>query len=239
MQKIISMDLSENVVHEKTSTAIKEKTFYDFIKRMFDVLASLTATVVLFIPMIILAIIISVKDKGSPFYFQKRVGKNGKLINVCKFRSMKNGSDNLEKSLTEEQLREYYQEYKLKDDPRLIGYNPNMADKKCFGEKLRELKLDELPQITYNILIAGNMTIVGPRPILEDELAENYSEEERKQLLSVKPGLTGYWQVFAGNKAGYADGKRQQMELYYVENRSLLLDLRILFKTVSFLLIRE
>lgn len=77
------------------------------------------------------------------------------------------------------------------------------------------------------------MSIVGPRPIIESELLENYSPEEQKLLLSVKPGLTGYWQAYARNNIGYVDGERQKMELYYVHNRSVLLDIKILFKTVG------
>ena len=88
-------------------------------------------------------------------------------------------------------------------------------------------------QIPYNVLLKGNMSLVGPRPILESELDENYTPEQQELLLSVKPGLTGYWQAYARNDAMYEDGKRQQMELYYVQNRSLWLDVKIIFATVS------
>ena len=74
------------------------------------------------------------------------------------------------------------------------------------------------------------MSLVGPRPVTEEEL-NYYSDEERTRFLSVKPGLTGYWQVYAGNDATYQSGKRQQMELYYAENESIMLDLKILLKT--------
>lgn len=104
---------------------------------------------------------------------------------------------------------------------------------KCFGAKIRRMSLDELPQIPVNILIKGNMSIVGPRPILQSELEENYTPEQQKLLLSVKPGLTGYWQAYARNNAEYSNGERQKMELYYVKNRSFWLDVKIIFKTVG------
>jgi len=226
--------VDENISKEKiTGFELKEKPVYDFFKRVFDILASFFATIILIIPMVIISLVIVLKDKGNPFYFHKRIGKNGNSLRVCKFRSMKIGADNLEKMLTPEQLAEYRKEYKLKDDPRLIGYKKPGDGKNCFGSKIRCWSLDELPQITYNILIKGDMTIVGPRPIIEDELSDHYSEEERKVLLSVKPGLTGYWQAYARNNVGYENGKRQKMELYYVKNRSTWLDIKILFKTVG------
>ena len=138
-----------------------------------------------------------------------------------------------------EQLAEYKKEYKLKDDPRLIGYKSAGDGDKCFGAKLRRMSLDELPQILVNILLLGNMSVVGPRPIVESELKENYTPEEQKLLLSVKPGLTGYWQAYARNNAGYANGERQKMELYYISNRSFGLDIKIIFKTIITVLKRS
>lgn len=104
-------------------------------------------SILLLLPMTVISVMISVRDKGSPFYFHERVGKNGKKIRVCKFRSMKKGADDLEKSLTPGQLEEYRREYKLKDDPRLIGYKNPGDGGQCFGAKLRRMSIDELPQI--------------------------------------------------------------------------------------------
>lgn len=146
---------------------------------------------------------------------------------------MKKGADNLEKMLTPEQLEEYHKEYKLKDDPRLIGYKKTGDGLKCFGAVIRRLSLDELPQILINILLLGNLSVVGPRPILEDEMNENYTEIQQTILTTVKPGLTGYWQAYARNNVGYENGERQKMELYYIENRSFLLDMKIILKTVE------
>ena len=124
---------------------------------------------------------------------------------------MKKGADNLEAMLAPEQLEEYKREYKLDDDPRLIGYKKPGDSKKCFGGIIRRLSIDELPQILFNICILGNMSVIGPRPILESELTDHYSLAEQKALLSVKPGLTGYWQAYARNDVGYEDHERQDM----------------------------
>lgn len=211
---------------------LADKPVYNFFKRFFDIVCSLLASIVLLIPMIVLSVVIIFKDGWSPFFRHNRIGKNGEEFLVYKFRSMKKNADKLETMLTPEQLAEYKKEYKLKDDPRLIGYKKPGDGKKCFGARLRLLSVDELPQIPFNILLKGNMSIVGPRPILRSELEKYYTPEEQKLLLSIKPGLTGYWQSYARNNAEYSNGKRQEMELYYVRNRSFGLDLKIIFKTV-------
>ena len=212
---------------------------YFMVKRVFDFSASLAASALLIVPAAVIAAAIAVKDFGSPFFRQKRVGKDGSPLYIYKFRTMKNGADILEKTLTPEQLAQYHKEYKLDDDPRLIGYQKKGDGARCFGAKLRRMSIDELPQIFFNICLRGNMSLVGPRPILESELEENYTPAERKLLLSVKPGLTGYWQAYARNEAGYENHRRQDMELYYIRNRSLWMDVKILFKTVETVLRRR
>ena len=229
----INIEASEDVEIIKSSVVLKKKPVYDFLKRCFDIVASFLFSVVFALPMLLVALLIMKKDRGTPFYQQQRMGKNGKKIGVYKFRSMKIGADNLEEMLTSEQFEEYKRDYKLQDDPRLIGYEKPGDGETCFGAKIRKASIDEIPQVLMNILIKGNMSIVGPRPILEDELLENYTLDEQKLLLSIKPGLTGYWQAYARNNVSYEDGERQRMELYYVENRSVLLDIKILFKTVG------
>ena len=136
--------------------------------------------------------------------------------------------------LTPEQYEEYQKEFKLDDDPRLIGYKSEGDGKngKCFGSKIRRTSIDELPQIFFNICILGNMSVVGPRPMLKEELEKYYTPEQQKIIMSAKPGLTGLWQACARNNATYASGERQILELYYVENRSVITDIKILVKTV-------
>lgn len=210
----------------------KVSVWYIAGKRCFDFVAALLASVVLLLPMAILSLVVVLKDFGNPFYVQKRVGMKGKTIRVYKFRSMKKNADHLENMLTPEQLEEYHREYKLVDDPRLLGYKKAGDGSRCFGAVIRRTSLDELPQIFFNILIRGDMSVVGPRPILPDELAENYTPEEQELLLSVKPGLTGYWQAYARNDATYATGERQTMELHYIYHRSFGLDIKIMLQTV-------
>ena len=206
---------------------------YRFVKRGVDIAASALMTVICLVPMAVIAVMIVVKDPGSPFYMHKRVGLHGKEISVLKFRTMRRGADALEDMLTPEQMAEYKREFKLHDDPRLIGYKKPGDGEHCFGAILRRTSLDELPQIFYNVLIKGDMSFVGPRPVLREELEKYYSLSEQEALLSVKPGITGYWQTHGRSDSTYETGERQKLELYYVQNRSLSLDIKVLFKTVS------
>ncbi|MHC1721893.1 MAG: sugar transferase [Aminipila sp.] len=225
--------VSTNEAVDKTMSMSISRTAYLVIKRVFDFVFSLLLSIILLIPMIVIAILIMVKDPGNPFYVQKRVGQNGKTLHLYKFRSMRKGADDLEKMLTPEQLRRYRREFKLEDDPRLIGYKKAGDGDKCFGAKLRILSIDELPQLFFNILLKGDMSVVGPRPILQDELETNYSAAQQKRLLSAKPGLTGFWQAYARNNANYESGKRQDMELFYVDHIGITWDIKIMFATVS------
>ncbi len=214
-------------------TVGKGGLFYRTVKRAFDIVASFVASILLILPMAALCLAIVINDSGSPVYIQKRVGKYGKELRIFKLRTMKIGADNIEKTLTPEQLEQYKKEFKLDDDCRLIGYKKAGDGDKCFGAFLRKMSLDELPQIVFNILLKGDMSIVGPRPILKSELEAHYTPAEQQLLLSVKPGLTGYWQAYARNNATYESGERQSMELYYARNRSFLLDVKIMFATVG------
>ena len=192
---------------------------YHIAKRTIDILLSILALVLLSPVFVILIILVISDDGGAPFYSHERIGKNGKRIHVYKFRSMRRDAGDLEKLLTPEQLLQYKNEFKIDDDPRITKA----------GEFLRKSSLDELPQL-FNIL-KGELSIVGPRPIVESETAV-YGDDIAK-FLSVKPGLTGYWQAYARNNATYETGERQEMEMNYVDHASLLLDTKIFFKTFS------
>ena len=230
----------QSEVYAGAAPVVKNRPIYAFFKRLTDFLLSLAASIVLIIPIAIVAVAIIIKDPGNPFYIQNRVGKNHKPIKILKLRSMRKNADKLENVLTPEQLEEYKREYKLDDDPRLIGYKKPGDGKTCFGARLRQLSIDEIPQIVWNICLKGDMSLVGPRPILREELERYYTPEQQEALLSVKPGLTGYWQAYARNEAKYArGGVRQQMELYYIENMSPLLDIRIVLQTVKAVLLRS
>ena len=211
----------EPVAYDASLYHPKSAFFFDLFKRVFDFLVCLPAVLVLSPVYLILTILVIADDGGAPFYTHERVGKNGKKIYLYKFRSMREDAGKLEELLTPEQLDQYKREFKIDDDPRITPV----------GDFLRRSSLDEIPQL-FNIL-RGDMSLIGPRPIVEDELFKNYTDEEIARLLSVKPGLTGYWQAYARNDAEYEDHKRQDMELYYVENRSLLLDIKVFFKTIG------
>ncbi|MDO4623094.1 MAG: sugar transferase, partial [Eubacteriales bacterium] len=204
------------------STYSRKKTFgymvYLGAKRLVDICGSLLALLLLSPVFLILMILIIGDDGGNPFYGHSRIGKGGKRIKVYKFRSMKQNTGNLEALLTAEQLEQYRREFKIDNDPRITG----------FGTFLRKSSLDELPQL-LNIL-KGELSFVGPRPVVEEE-TRIYGEDVAK-LLSVKPGLSGYWQAYARNNATYETGERQRMEMFYVDHQGPLLDIRILFRTV-------
>ena len=191
---------------------------YRTIKRAFDIAASAALLGVSAPLMAAIALIVKAESSGSAVYVHERVGLRGRKIRVFKFRSMVSGSDDIEAVLTDEEIEAYYQEYKLRPDPRVTR----------IGRSLRRSSLDELPQL-LNVL-GGGMSLVGPRPVTEAELGF-YTEEEKTRLLSVKPGITGYWQVFGRNDATYKSGKRQELELYYADNASAKLDLWILLRT--------
>lgn len=195
--------------------SVKPKPIYDFVKRVFDIVCSLIGLIVLSPVFIILSILIKTTSEGPAFFAHKRVGKGGKTIKIYKFRSMVTNAEELIKQFTPEQKAEYEKNFKLENDPRVTKV----------GKFMRKTSLDELPQL-INIL-KGDISVVGPRPVMdvETKIYGNY----RDMLLSVKPGLTGFWAVNGRSATTYT--RRRAMEIYYVKNRSVLLDLKIIFKT--------
>ena len=192
---------------------------YLYIKRGLDVLLCLLALLVLWPLLLVLTLLVR-RDGGPALYAQTRVGRGGHTFSLYKFRTMKPGADRLEKFLTPEQIERYRRDYKLDPDPRITR----------LGHFLRKSILDELPQL-FNIL-RGDMSIVGPRPLQVPELAVNYTPEEQKRLLSVRPGLTGYWQASSRNESTYSTGERQRRELYYIGRTTFWMDVKIVFMTV-------
>ena len=190
---------------------------YQLIKRAFDFILSL-AGIIIFSPIfVIIAISIKVDTKGPVFFKQKRAGKNGKPLYIYKFRTMVTNAEELIATFSPEQKKEWEENYKLKDDPRITRV----------GKLLRKTSLDELPQL-INIL-KGEMSIVGPRPVVEEELS--WYENDVDTILSVKPGLTGWWAVNGRSEVPYP--KRCDLEMYYVRNACLLFDIKILFYTIK------
>lgn len=183
------------------------------LKRMLDVVGS-AVLLVLFLPVIgLIALLIKWQDGGPILYRRRVVGPEGEF-NAFKLRSMRPDADQV---LQREPLlrAEFEQNFKLKADPRITPV----------GKVIRRLSLDELPQL-FNVL-KGQMSLVGPRMITPREL-ERF-EESRWVFQDMKPGLTGYWQVYGRQEVSYA--RRVQMEVYYAEHWSLMLDIKILMKT--------
>lgn len=190
---------------------------FKVIKRLFDIIVSFLGLLILSPLFLLLTILIKCDSKGPVFFIQKRIGRNGKKFGIFKFRTMRINAEELIASFTPEQLKEWKENFKLKNDPRITRV----------GKFLRNTSLDELPQL-INIFI-GNMSLVGPRPIVEEEL--EWYGEKKSVLLSVRPGLTGWWATNGRSEVSYPE--RCDYELYYVYNCSLLLDIKILFKTFS------
>ncbi len=211
------------VVRQETISSVKvlpkPALGYRLIKRIFDFLISAFALLILLPVFLVIALLVRLEDGGAATYICTRVGKKGKPLRFRKFRSMVLDADNFEKYFTPEQMEEYSREFKLDNDPRMTK----------IGKLIRKTSVDELPQLWA--ILKGDMSIVGPRPIVQEELF-NYGDRV-DELLSVTPGLTGYWQVHGRSNATYESGRRQELELYYVHNCSLWLDLRILLQTVA------
>lgn len=206
---------------EYTSFQSLEDTskLYAITKRTMDIVGAIIGLVLTSPIFLIISIFYLFGDSKGPIFFkQVRVGKNGKRFYIYKFRSMiVNAEEKLkaDKELYEKYLRN---NYKLEphEDPRITN----------LGRFLRKTSLDEIPQL-INVL-KGEMSLVGPRPVVEAELVEY--RERVNEFLSVKPGLTGYWQVSGRSEIGYPE--RVDLELYYVYNQNLILDIKILFKTI-------
>lgn len=193
-----------------------KKPCYECIKRIFDLLISLVAVVLLSPVLLVISLAIRLEDRGPILYRAQRVGRGGKPITVYKFRSMRMHADRLEDMLTAEELEEYKKNYKLEHDPRVTKV----------GAFLRKTSLDELPQL-FNIF-KGDMTIVGPRPPLESEVRQ-YTDYQL-QRLQVKQGLTCYWQCSGRNNINFDEWV--ELDLKYIRERSLWTDIKILFRTI-------
>ena len=196
--------------------ACQEKPVYDFIKRVFDILLSGLAIILL--SPLLLGLAIAVRSDGGPaIYSQRRVGKNGKRFRIYKFRSMCVNADSPEMLAKLAAMNEMDgPAFKIKNDPRITKV----------GRFIRRTSMDELPQL-FNIFV-GDMTIVGPRPPLESEV-QQYTEYQM-QRLQVKQGLTCYWQCSGRNNINFDEWV--ELDLKYIRERSLWTDIKILFRTI-------
>ncbi len=219
----------EEVVYQTTVTQdeyIVKKTSFKLIKRTIDILGAIVGLFILLVLLIPLAPFYLIgSNKGPLFFKQQRIGQNGKHFGIYKFRSMIRNAEEVLKEDKELYNKYVANSYKLEpeEDPRITS----------FGRFIRKTSLDELPQF-LNVL-KGEMSLVGPRPIVQIEL--NEYQDKKDLFLSVKPGITGYWQTCGRSEVNYPE--RVDVELYYMYNQSLLLDLNILFKTIVQVLLRK
>lgn len=189
------------------------------MKRLFDILFSLCA-ILFFLPFgIIIAVLIKFSSKGPIFYSCMRVGKSGKIIFCWKFRTMVlEAEKKLQELLTDPEIKsEWETYYKIKNDPRIHA----------IGKFLRKTSLDEFPQF-WNVL-KGDLSVVGPRPVTEEEI-QKYFGKKAPKILSVRPGLTGIWQTSGRSLLTFEE--RLELEEKYVDQQSLALDLQIICKTI-------
>lgn len=182
---------------------------------MIDVFISLLTIPAFILMFLLFAPLIYLEDKGSFFFFAQRLGKGGQIFYMIKFRTMTENAPDIR--LPDGST------YNSDDDPRLTK----------IGKFLRKTSIDEIPQIIN--VIKGEMSIIGPRPDTIDSLA-NYTSEE-KTILSIRPGITGFNQAYYRNSIG--SKQKLKNDIYYVNNISFLLDLKILFKTVKTVLLKE
>lgn len=201
---------------ELDRSKVQGRYVYYFLKRLFDFVASLAAIILLLIPGLVVALLIYFDDRGPVFYSQIRVGKNGRRFRMWKFRSMVVNADKLKEQL-QDQNEISGAMFKIKDDPRITSV----------GKIIRKYSIDELPQL-LNVLV-GDMSLVGPRPPLPDEV-KHYTDYDKQRLLVV-PGCTGLWQVTKRNEASFKE--MVALDIKYINHSSCWYDLKIIFKTVG------
>ena len=211
----------ESLLLEGRKTALPRLDLHGaFAKRLFDIVFSLSV-MILFSPLyLLLALLIRISSPGPIFYVQERVGKNYKRFGCIKFRTMIVNADEVLRQMieTDQALRqEFADNFKLKHDPRITW----------IGRFLRVTSLDEFPQF-WNVL-KGDMSVVGPRPLVPEELYMYGNHMDK--VLTIKPGITGLWQVSGRNDIPYE--RRVKIDVYYVNFRNFWLDLWIIIKTIG------
>jgi lipopolysaccharide/colanic/teichoic acid biosynthesis glycosyltransferase len=213
--------IDSNKVDKKTAkrlASLIEKSYGSYWKkkRTFDIIVASLLMLVLFIPMMLIALLIFIDDPhGSPFYKQVRIGRHGNEFYMYKFRTMYVDADKRKAELASQNEMDG-PVFKMKDDPRITR----------LGKFLRKISIDELPQF-FNVFI-GNMSLVGPRPPLPNEVKE-YNDYHRLRLI-VTPGITCDWQI-ADHRNDISFDEWVEMDLRYIETRTTLGDLKIIFKT--------
>ena len=217
---VIKRSFRSQIILDRVKSLSLDSLDGEFSKRLFDVAFSLSVLILLSPLYLLVALLITISSPGPIFYVQQRVGKDYKLFNCLKFRTMVNNADEVlaEMMSNHPQMRQEFEEnFKLKRDPRITA----------IGKFLRLTSLDEFPQF-LNVL-KGDMSVVGPRPLVTEELPK-YGRHSDK-VLTIRPGITGLWQVSGRNDIPYE--RRIQIDVYYVHCRNLILDLWIMIKTIG------
>ena len=218
------MEFQTETASLEHGTSSRNETAYLVCKRAFDIAASFCALVVLSPVFLIIYLIIYLDDPhGNPIFSQIRIGKNGKAFRFYKFRSMVVNAEDLLAGL-QNQNEMSGPAFKMKNDPRVTKV----------GRFIRKTSLDELPQL-WNVL-KGDMSLVGPRPPLPNEV-EQYTEEQKKRL-SVTPGLTCYWQV-QPSRNDLDFGEWFELDMKYLRERSMKTDIKIILQTILVVLLME
>lgn len=210
-------NLNEELIRVRENNEENYKSFslYKFLKRWVDILGALVGLILLSPILIIVSILIKLEDpKGKIIFCQKRVGKQGKVFNMYKLRSMVHNAEELKASLMKQNEMSGPM-FKMKNDPRITK----------IGKFIRKTSIDELPQL-INIL-KGDMSLVGPRPSLPKEVEQ--FEPWMMQRLDVTPGLTCFWQVSGRNDIDFEEW--MNLDIKYVEERNFWLDITLIFKT--------
>lgn len=219
----VTIEKTEDVWRGAPATvATAPKKGYLAIKRTFDVVASAGALAILSPLLLVIAVLIKLDSPGPVLHRRICAGKNGRSYCMYKFRSMRADADNMLGLFTPEQLEAYMQGVKIDGDPRITR----------IGRVLRETSLDEIPQLIS--VLKGDMSIVGPRPVIEREAAEYGADREK--LLSCRAGITGCWQVEGRGTIPFLSDEAKRLQLYYVDHQSLGLDVRLLLRTVKVVL---
>ena len=213
-------NIQKITVQEKSKKLIEKRIVYKITKRITDILGAIIGIIVT-IPLAVIVFILNLitKDKGPIFYVQNRIGKNGKAFKMYKFRSMELGA--------EERLQEYLDAHtEAKEEYRINKKLKNDTRVTKVGDFIRRTSIDEFPQF-MNVL-KGDMSLVGPRPYLCKEIED--IGEYYQYITKVKPGITGLWQVSGRNDVSLK--KRLELDKEYLEKRGIIMDFKILIKTV-------
>lgn len=213
--------LERDVLTKETELKVinkEKKPFYEFFKRGLDLLLSIIGIIFAIPIILIIGIWIKLESKGPIIFSQKRVGQNGEIFNMYKLRSMVVNAEELKEKLKENNEMSGPM-FKMQYDPRITK----------IGRFIRKTSIDELPQLIN--VIKGDMSLVGPRPSLPEEVDQ--FEKWMLKRLDVKPGLTCYWQVSGRNNIDFEDWMK--LDIKYINERNLFLDIRLILKTVGVL----